>query len=103
MLCRCLPDRYPGSVAASHLMNAIAMPAVFADASERLKEVLAELRELAQSEVAMQIADDGTGGAGPRGHSLANIADRVSALDRCLVIDSPPGRGTRLVVTVPCG
>jgi signal transduction histidine kinase len=35
-------------------------------------------------------------------HGLANISDRVSALDGELAIDSPPGGGTRLVVTVPC-
>jgi signal transduction histidine kinase len=56
-----------------------------------------------ESEVAMEITDNGVGGAGPQGHGLANIADRVSALDGRLVIDSPPGAGTRLVVTIPCG
>jgi len=30
------------------------------------------------------------------------MADRVGALDGEIVIDSPPGRGTRLVVRVPC-
>ena len=56
----------------------------------------------------MEIADDGCGGVtgdgGPRPASrgLANMADRVGALDGELVIDSPPGRGTRLVVRVPC-
>jgi signal transduction histidine kinase len=56
-----------------------------------------------ESEVAMEIADDGVGGAGPPGRGLANIADRVNALDGHLVIDSPPGAGTRLVVMIPCG
>lgn len=52
----------------------------------------------------MEIADDGIGGvAADGGHGLANIADRVGALDGEVVIDSPPGRGTRLVVRVPCG
>jgi signal transduction histidine kinase len=57
----------------------------------------------------MEIADDGIGGVaadaqhGPASHGLANIADRVSALDGELVIDSPPGQGTRLVVRIPCG
>ena len=36
------------------------------------------------------------------GHGLANIADRIGALDGDVVIDSPPGRGTRLAVTIPC-
>ncbi len=61
----------------------------------------------------MEIADDGSGGvpACPdrgisqdgHGHGLANISDRISALDGEVVIDSPPGGGTRLVVRVPCG
>jgi signal transduction histidine kinase len=52
----------------------------------------------------MEIADDGRGGVtAEAGHGLANMADRVGALDGELVIDSPPGRGTRLVVRVPCG
>ena len=41
----------------------------------------------------------GHGAAGHRvaGQGLANMADRVGALDGEVVIDSPPGRGTRLV------
>jgi signal transduction histidine kinase len=50
----------------------------------------------------MEIADDGVGGATPDGHGLANIVDRVSALDGNVTIDSPPGRGTRLVLRIPC-
>ena len=57
----------------------------------------------------LEIADDGAGGA-PAGrdderaaHGLANMADRVGALDGELVIDSPPGGGTRVVARVPCG
>jgi signal transduction histidine kinase len=56
-----------------------------------------------ESELAMEIADDGVGGAGASGRGLANIADRVHALDGRLDIDSPPGAGTRLAVTIPCG
>ncbi|HEY0937312.1 MAG TPA: histidine kinase [Trebonia sp.] len=60
----------------------------------------------------MEIADDGAGGApgggtagggiAGGGHGLANMTDRVGALDGEIVIDSPPGRGTRLVVKIPC-
>ena len=39
----------------------------------------------------------------PNSRGLANIADRVSALDGDVVIDSPPGQGTRLRVGIPCG
>jgi signal transduction histidine kinase len=56
-----------------------------------------------ESLLEMEIADDGIGGATANGgHGLANIADRVSALDGEFIIDSPPGRGTRLVVRIPC-
>jgi signal transduction histidine kinase len=57
----------------------------------------------------MEIKDDGAGGVpasasqGPGSHGLANMADRVGTLDGELVVDSPPGQGTRLVVTIPCG
>ena len=50
----------------------------------------------------MAIADDGVGGADPAGSGLANIADRVSALNGTTTIDSPPGNGTRIVVSIPC-
>ena len=61
-----------------------------------------------ESVLEMLIADDGRGGVTAdishgAGHGLANMADRVGALDGEVVIVSPPGRGTRLVVRVPCG
>jgi signal transduction histidine kinase len=68
-----------------------------------------------ESVLEMEIADDGNGGATANGtanettngtanggRGLANITDRVSALDGEFVIDSQPGRGTRLVVRIPC-
>ena len=62
-----------------------------------------------ESLLEMEIADDGIGGVaadashGRASHGLANITDRVSALDGDVVIDSPPGEGTRLVVRIPFG
>jgi signal transduction histidine kinase len=54
----------------------------------------------------MEITDDGIGGvtasSGQATRGLANMADRVGALDGEVVIDSPPGWGTRLVVSIPC-
>ena len=55
------------------------------------------------SQLDMEIADDGIGGVARGGRGLANVLDRVSALDGEVAIDSPPGQGTRLVVTIPCG
>jgi len=50
----------------------------------------------------MEIADDGVGGADPAGSGLANLVDRVGAVDGEAGIDSPPGRGTRITVRIPC-
>ena len=49
------------------------------------------------------LAGHGLASHGLGGQGLANMADRVGALDGEVVIVSPPGRGTRLVVRVPCG
>ncbi len=57
---------------------------------------------MTESWLDMEIADDGVGGATPDGQGLANILDRVSALDGDVTIHSPPGRGTRLMVRIPC-
>jgi signal transduction histidine kinase len=52
--------------------------------------------------VAVLIADDGTGGADPSsGSGLKGIADRVEALGGRLRVQSPAGRGTRLLAKIP--
>jgi len=56
-----------------------------------------------ESKLDLQIADDGVGGVESRGRGLSNILDRVNALDGEVTIVSPPGRGTRLEVRIPCG
>jgi signal transduction histidine kinase len=48
------------------------------------------------------IADDGVGGANPSGGSgLKGIADRIEALGGRLLVESPVGKGTRLVAKIP--
>jgi signal transduction histidine kinase len=54
-----------------------------------------------ESALEMEIADDGIGGVSD-GEGLANMRDRVSALDGELTVHSPPGQGTRLKVRIPC-
>jgi signal transduction histidine kinase len=50
----------------------------------------------------VEIADDGVGGADPgRGSGLRGLADRVSALDGSILIESPAGAGTRLRAEIP--
>jgi len=56
-----------------------------------------------ESKLNLQVADDGVGGAESGGHGLSNILDRVNALDGEVTIVSPPGLGTRLEVSIPCG
>ena len=54
--------------------------------------------------LAVEIDDDGVGGARPHEHSgLSGLADRVEALGGTLRVDSPPGGGTRVVAEIPCG
>lgn len=56
--------------------------------------------------LAIEISDDGVGfnpdDARQDGHGLANMAARVEELGGRLRIASAPGRGTRIVVQVPC-
>lgn len=52
----------------------------------------------------LAVGDDGAGGADPeRGSGLVGLADRVTALGGTITVDSPPGRGTALTVTLPVG
>jgi PAS domain S-box-containing protein len=52
--------------------------------------------------LAVEVADDGVGGADPAGGSgLSGLADRVAALDGTLEVDSPAGGGTRVTARIP--
>jgi signal transduction histidine kinase len=53
--------------------------------------------------LAVGVNDDGVGGADPGvGSGIAGLRDRVRALNGRFHLDSPPGRGTRLDVWLPC-
>ena len=53
--------------------------------------------------VAIEIADDGVGGAdAAHGSGLHGLADRVEALDGHLLVTSPPGAGTVITAELPC-
>jgi two-component system, NarL family, sensor histidine kinase DesK len=49
----------------------------------------------------MEINDDGRGGRLSPGHGLTGMRERLTALGGALHIDSAPGRGTRLRLSVP--
>jgi signal transduction histidine kinase len=52
--------------------------------------------------VTVMVSDDGVGGADlSHGSGLQGLADRVGAVDGTLAVQSPPGRGTRVVATIP--
>ncbi|MBM9621406.1 sensor histidine kinase [Streptomyces zhihengii] len=53
--------------------------------------------------LAVDVHDDGRGGADPRGGSgLTGLADRLAVLDGTLTVDSPEGGPTLLRVEIPC-
>jgi signal transduction histidine kinase len=53
--------------------------------------------------LAVEVADDGRGGADAAGSGLLGLARRVEALDGALRVVSPPGGGTTLHAELPCG
>jgi len=54
--------------------------------------------------LAVQVRDDGKGGADPdAGSGLRGLADRLAALDGRLEVVSPAGAGTTLRAEIPCG
>jgi signal transduction histidine kinase len=60
----------------------------------------------ADGELRLEIADDGTGfdtgaPAGDGHHGLANMLRRAESVGGNLILESAPGRGTRIIVTVP--
>ncbi|HUK02931.1 MAG TPA: sensor histidine kinase [Steroidobacteraceae bacterium] len=51
--------------------------------------------------ITLRIHDDGRGGITAHGSGLSGIRERVNALQGTLAIDSPRGRGTTLIATLP--
>jgi signal transduction histidine kinase len=56
-----------------------------------------------EGELTFSVTDDGTGfdPAGPPGHGLTNISDRLDAAGGHLHIDTTPGQGTTLTGRIP--
>jgi PAS domain S-box-containing protein len=77
--------------------EALTNVAKYAKASEARVVVARE-----DGRVFVEVSDDGIGGAdAARGTGLRGLSDRVSALDGRLDVDSPPGRGTRILAEIP--
>ena len=51
----------------------------------------------------IEVTDNGVGGAAADGGTgLRGLADRVEAQGGRLVVESPPGGGTRIMGEIPC-
>jgi signal transduction histidine kinase len=50
---------------------------------------------------AVEVADDGSGGADPAGSGLRGLADRVEALGGQFRVDTPGERGTVVSARIP--
>ena len=53
--------------------------------------------------ITVEVADDGVGGADPKGQGIRGLADRVETLGGTLTVASAPGQGTRLTALIPDG
>jgi signal transduction histidine kinase len=57
---------------------------------------------LVDGSLRLSVTDDGSGGADPaKGSGLIGLNDRIQALGGTLTVDSPPGQGTTLHVSLP--
>jgi signal transduction histidine kinase len=91
----------PGAAACAYFVcsEALANVAKYAAASKVAVSVRSD-----PGAIRVEIEDDGVGGADPgRGTGLRGLADRVETLGGTLTVDSPPGRGTRVVAVIPHG
>jgi signal transduction histidine kinase len=94
-------ERLPAPMeAAAYFTVSEALTNVARYAQASVAHVDVRLRE--GGELAIEVADDGVGGAVADGGSgLRGLADRLGAIGGELQIDSPPGEGTRLRATIP--
>jgi signal transduction histidine kinase len=93
-------ERYPASVeSAAYFVTAEALTNVakYALASTARVSAVHSRRALV-----LTVEDDGVGGAmiSP-GSGLSGLRDRMAALGGALIIDSPPGEGTRIRAEIP--
>jgi signal transduction histidine kinase len=89
----------PGVEATAYFVVCEALTNVVKHARASRAQVSAQLD---RGELRVEICDDGVGGArSGDGTGLGGLADRVSALDGRLVLESPPGGGTRLCALLP--
>ena len=80
------------------------MRVVIAEDSVLLQAGLTKLLTDGGFEVVAAVADDGRGGAtlDGGGTGLRGLAQRATAVDGTLTVDSPPGGPTAICVELPC-
>jgi signal transduction histidine kinase len=59
------------------------------------------MARIADGTLAVQVRDDGIGGARPEGSGLVGLADRLAALDGQLGVESPADGGTLVSAAIP--
>jgi signal transduction histidine kinase len=93
-------ERFPPSVeATAYFVVSEALTNVVKHSGAERAEVIARATAGA---LWVEIRDDGVGGATLGGGTgLVGLRDRVDALAGTLAIESPPGGGTRIVLTLP--
>src|SRR5262249_4185866 len=92
-------ERFPQEIEASaYFIIAEALTNVVKHARAAYATVTASVQD---GMLRIEVGDDGVGGADANGHGLVGMRDRVTALGGRLVIESPPGKGTRVAATLP--
>jgi PAS domain S-box-containing protein len=91
--------RLPAAVeATAYFVVAEALTNVAKHARAGRAEVTARIEH---GTLAVQVQDDGVGGARPDGSGLLGLADRLAALDGELRVDSPADSGTLVAAAIP--
>jgi signal transduction histidine kinase len=93
-------ERYPAPVeSAAYFVAAEALTNVAKYAGASAAHVVMTVSNEA---LVIEVQDDGVGGARPStGSGLAGLRDRLAAFHGQLIVDSPPGRGTRIHAEIP--
>jgi signal transduction histidine kinase len=93
-------ERYPATVeSAAYFVAAEALTNVAKYAHASSARVAATRRA---DSLVVEVSDDGIGGATlSAGGGLAGLRDRIAAFQGTLVLDSPPGQGTRILTEIP--
>ena len=92
-------ERYPADVEATAyfaVAEALTNVAKHAQAQEACVKI-----ETRDGRLCVEVRDDGVGGAFTGGSGLLGLEDRLAAAGGTLRIESPPGAGTTLTISLP--